>query len=177
MVSSCVYKKCNNGLFRFVCLVYVCPPFFMRGTEAKLQTLILQKNTHQQEDAENHLSDKTYSTPNKQNPNSHLLSLPTTKMSTKLHNSVTKSSLFFSLDSRPVFLVLPALSLSLSLLSSLPPSLPPCGKLQTLIALRLVFRVLASVGRLSERERGERPRTITGGSLRGALKLHCYIYC
>jgi hypothetical protein len=124
MVSSCVYKKCNNSLIRFVCLVCVCPPFFARGTEAKLQTLILQKHTHQQEDAEHHLlSDKTYSTPNKQNPNSHLLSLTTTKTTTKPHNSVTKIFLvFLSRFSPPLSRSPRALSLSLSL--SLLPSLP-----------------------------------------------------
>ncbi len=128
MVSSCVYKKCNNGLVRFV---FVCPPFFVRGTEAKLQTLILQKHTHQQEDAEHHLlSDKTYSTPNEQNSNSHLLSLPNTKTSTKLHNSVTKKIkiflVFLSRFSPPLSRSPRAhsLSLSLSLSLSFPPSLP-----------------------------------------------------
>jgi hypothetical protein len=153
-VSSCVYKKCNNGVIRFVCLVCVCPPFFARGTEAKLQTLILQKHTHQQEDAEHHLlSDKTYSTPNEQNPNSHLLSLPTTKMSTKLHNSVTRIFLvFLSRFSPPLSRSPRALSLSLSL--SLSPSLPPCGKLQTLIALGLVCPSLGQCRAVIRKRKG-----------------------
>ncbi len=140
----------------------------MRGTEAKLQTLILQKHTHQQEDAEHHLlSDKTYSTPNEQNSNSHLLSLPNTKTSTKLHNSVTKKIkiflVFLSRFSPPLSRSPRAHSLSLSLSLSFPPSLPAGSSKPNSLSVWFV-RVLASVGRLSEREKGGRPRTITGGS-------------
>jgi hypothetical protein len=97
------------------------------------------------------LPDKTYSTPNKQNPNSHLLSLTTTKTTTKLHNSATKSSLFcLSRFSPPLSRSPRALSLSLSL----SPSLPPCGKLQTLIALGLVCPSLGQCRTVIRKRKG-----------------------